>query len=221
MSRSLSFASATLALAALLTANPAAHAAACPAFLNQDFKKLHSAQNINLCAAFAGRPLLIVNTASHCGFTPQFKGLEALHQKYQARGLVVIGFPSDDFKQEAKDEAETADICYLNYGVTFTMLSPSAVTGRDAKSRPFQSATFIPSRATPSNTVRTRRPLTSKISTTALPSLAMVNWILPVAAPTSGLGAKLASAVLNVGCRGSVGTEVPAVGSEQGFKVPT
>lgn len=132
MSRSLSFVSATLCLAALLTANPAAQAAACPAFLNHDFKKLHSSQSINLCTAFAGRPLLIVNTASHCGFTPQFKGLEALYQKYQARGLVVIGFPSDDFKQEAKDEAETADICYLNYGVTFPMLAPSAVTGRDA-----------------------------------------------------------------------------------------
>jgi glutathione peroxidase len=76
--------------------------------MDQDFKKLHSSQSINLCKEFAGRPLLIVNTASHCGFTPQFKGLEPLHQKYQSRGLVVIGFPSDDFKQEAKDEAETA-----------------------------------------------------------------------------------------------------------------
>lgn len=132
MSRFLSFASATLALAALLAVAPATRAADCPAFLNHDFKKLRSSQSINLCTEYAGRPLLIVNTASHCGFTPQFKGLEALHQKYQARGLVVIGFPSDDFKQEAKDEAETADVCYVNYGVTFTMLSPSAVSGRAA-----------------------------------------------------------------------------------------
>jgi glutathione peroxidase len=132
MGRFQSLASVTLAVASLLAAAPASHAADCPAFLNHDFKKLRSSQNINLCTEYAGRPLLIVNTASHCGFTPQFKGLEGLHKKYQARGLVVVGFPSDDFKQEAKDEAETAEICYVNYGVTFPMLTPSAVTGRGA-----------------------------------------------------------------------------------------
>ena len=109
-------------------------AAQCPAFLNQDFKKLRSEQSINLCEAYAGKPLLIVNTASHCGYTPQFKGLEALHRQYAARGLVVVGFPSDDFNQEAKSEAKTADVCYVNYGVTFTMLAPSPVTG--AKGNP-------------------------------------------------------------------------------------
>jgi len=132
MSRSLSLAPAALALVALLSAAPAALAADCPAFLNHDFKKLRSSQSVNLCTEYAGRPLLIVNTASHCGYTPQFKGLEALHQKFQARGLVVVGFPSDDFKQEAKDEAETADVCYVNYGVTFTMLSPTRVSDRAA-----------------------------------------------------------------------------------------
>jgi len=107
-------------------------AAGCPAYLNHDFEKLHSAEHVNICKAFAGKPLLIVNTASHCGYTPQFKGLEAVYEKYKARGLVVIGFPSDDFNQEAKDEAETAQVCYVNYGVTFTMLSPLPVKGAAA-----------------------------------------------------------------------------------------
>ena len=104
----------------------------CPAFLNHDFRKLRSSGSVNLCKDFAGKPLLIVNTASHCGYTPQFKGLQALHEKYKSQGLVVVGFPSDDFQQEAKDEAETAEVCFLNYGVTFTMLSPTVVTGRNA-----------------------------------------------------------------------------------------
>jgi glutathione peroxidase len=128
----LSFASGALTLAALLLVSTTTLAADCPAFLNHDFQKLRSSQSINLCTEYAGRPLLIVNTASHCGYPPQFKGLEALHRKYQARGLAVVGFPSDDFNQEANDQAETAEICYINYGVTLTMLAPSSVTGKDA-----------------------------------------------------------------------------------------
>ena len=112
-------------------AAPAA-AGTCPAFLNHDFRKLRSSGSVNICKDFAGKPLLIVNTASHCGYTPQFNGLQALHEKYKDKGLVVVGFPSDDFQQEAKDEAETAEVCFLNYGVTFTMLSPTVVTGRSA-----------------------------------------------------------------------------------------
>jgi glutathione peroxidase len=107
-------------------------AADCPAWLDHDFQKLHSAETVNLCKLSAGKPLLIVNTASHCGFTPQFKGLEALHEKYRDQGLVVVGFPSNDFFQESKDQAETAQVCYINYGVKFTMLAPTAVRGRDA-----------------------------------------------------------------------------------------
>jgi len=113
----------------LLFAAACARAAECPAYLNHDFKRLHSEETVNICKAFPGRPLLIVNTASHCGYTPQFKGLETLYERYRQRGLVVVGFPSDDFQQEARDEAETAQVCYVNFGVTFTMLSPLPVKG--------------------------------------------------------------------------------------------
>jgi glutathione peroxidase len=106
--------------------------ASCPAWLNQEYRKLHSSQKVNICQAFAGKPLLIVNTASHCGYTPQFKGLEGAYQKYKDRGLVVVGFASDDFNQEDADEAKAAEICFLNNGVTFTMLAPMRVTGSDA-----------------------------------------------------------------------------------------
>jgi glutathione peroxidase len=129
--------SALLALSVLpLPAPPVAAATPqvqqCPAFLDHEFRKLHSSQSVNLCKAFPGKPMLIINTASHCGFTPQFKGLEAIHAKYKDRGLVVVGFASDDFNQEAKDEAEAADTCFLNYGVTFTMLAPQHVKGPEA-----------------------------------------------------------------------------------------
>jgi len=110
----------------------APRATGCPAFLNQDFTLLRSRERLNLCKGFAGKPLLIVNTASHCGYTGQFEGLEALYQKYRARGLVVVGFPSDDFHQEAADEAEMAEVCFVNYGVKFPMLAPSVVTGTKA-----------------------------------------------------------------------------------------
>lgn len=128
----LPLASTLLLAAGLLLGAQAAPAADCPAFLKHDFKKLRSRESVNLCEVHAGKPMLIVNTASHCGYTKQFSGLEALNQKYKSRGLVVVGFPSDDFKQEAKDEAETAEICYGNYGVTFTMLSVSSVKGAAA-----------------------------------------------------------------------------------------
>ncbi|MEO0442826.1 MAG: glutathione peroxidase [Pseudomonadota bacterium] len=104
----------------------------CPNWLNHSFRQLHSTNEINLCERFSGRPLLLVNTASHCGFTHQFSGLEALHQRYKDRGFAVIGFASNDFRQAAKSEAEAASICYENYGVTFTMMAPIHVTGEQA-----------------------------------------------------------------------------------------
>jgi glutathione peroxidase len=111
---------------------PAAPAASCPAWLNQEYRKLHSSQKVNICQAYAGKPLLIVNTASHCGYTPQFKGLESAYQKYKNRGLVVLGFASDDFNQEDADEGKAAEICFLNNGVTFTMLAPTHVKGGES-----------------------------------------------------------------------------------------
>ncbi|MGC3982510.1 MAG: hypothetical protein QM808_14770 [Steroidobacteraceae bacterium] len=121
-----------LALPALTFSSIAAAADSCPAYLNQDMRKLRSSETVNICKLSAGKPMLLVNTASHCGFTPQFKGLEALHEKYKDKGLVVIGFPSNDFNQEAKDDAETAEVCYINYGVKFTMLSETSVKGDSA-----------------------------------------------------------------------------------------
>ena len=110
----------------------AASWSSCPEYLDTTMRKLHSSEELNFCESFADRPMLIVNTASHCGFTPQFNGLEALHKKYGDKGLVVVGFASNDFRQEAKDEAEAAHVCYKNYGVSFTMMAPSHVKGEQA-----------------------------------------------------------------------------------------
>ncbi|MDH4554374.1 redoxin domain-containing protein [Pseudomonas sp. BN417] len=109
-----------------------AMAAECPSLLQYQLPQLRSKETIDLCQRFAGKPLLIVNTASHCGFTPQFKGLEALYKRYKDQGFEVLGVPSDDFKQEAASTEETAKVCYVNYGVTFAMTQPQHVTGDDA-----------------------------------------------------------------------------------------
>lgn len=107
-------------------------ASACPDYMKGEYRKLHSKDSVDICALTENKPVLVVNTASHCGFTSQFKELEALHKKYKDKGLVVIGFASDDFKQEDADEEKAAEICYLNYGVTFTMVAPTHVTGDNA-----------------------------------------------------------------------------------------
>lgn len=105
--------------------------AACPDILNHAPRKLHSEQTLDLCQ-YSGKVILAVNTASQCGYTPQFKGLEALYQRYKDEGLVVLGFPSDDFRQEFGNEEKTAGVCYINYGVTFPVLATSKVKGNGA-----------------------------------------------------------------------------------------
>ncbi len=81
---------------------------------------------------FRGQPLLIVNTASRCGFTYQYDGLQALHEQYGPQGLVVLGFPCDQFgHQEPGDDAQIAEYCRLNHGVTFPLSTKIEVNGRD------------------------------------------------------------------------------------------
>lgn len=122
---------ALIALTLLLT-SASVLSAECPAYLNHDLRKLHSSDSVNLCDMATGKPMLVVNTASRCGFTGQFDGLEQVHQEYRDKGLVVVGFASNDFRQEADSEAEAASVCFKNYGVTFTMIAPTAVTGNNA-----------------------------------------------------------------------------------------
>lgn len=110
----------------------AAPAAACPPLLDRRFDRLQDEKPQSLCQ-YAGKVLLVVNTASYCGFTPQYEGLEALHAKYAARGLVVLGFPSNDFgQQEPGDGKQIADFCFNTYGVRFPMFSKTVVKGPQA-----------------------------------------------------------------------------------------
>ena len=105
--------------------------AACPAILQHTFPRLQDDAPQNLCQ-YAGKVVLVVNTASYCGFTGQYEGLEALHAKYQAKGLVVLGFPSNQFgKQEPGSSKEIADFCFNTYGVKFPMFAKSDVKGAE------------------------------------------------------------------------------------------
>jgi len=108
-----------------------APAAPCPPLLRHDFPRLQDEKPQNLCQ-YSGKVLLVVNTASYCGFTPQYQGLEALYSRYRDRGLVVLGFPSNDFAQEKASNKDIADFCENTFGVKFPMFGAGAVRGKDA-----------------------------------------------------------------------------------------
>jgi glutathione peroxidase len=118
----------------VLAQAPAATTAgkACPALLDHQVERLQDEKPQTLCA-YAGQVVLVVNTASFCGYTGQYKGLEDLYARYRSRGLVVLGFPSNDFgRQEPGNNQAIADFCENTFGVKFPMFSKSQVTGTQA-----------------------------------------------------------------------------------------
>ena len=104
----------------------------CNALLSHEFRPLMGPERHPLCDEFANKVLLVVNTASKCGFTPQFEDLEKLYSKYSPEGFAVLGFPSGDFRQELDSEEAVAEFCELNYGVSFPMFEKTHVTGDSA-----------------------------------------------------------------------------------------
>ena len=124
-------ASAALAASPARAAQPGTPALACPAVLQQNVLRLQDEKPQSLCQ-YSGKVVVVVNTASFCGFTPQYKGLEALYNKYQGRGLVVLGFPSNDFSQESGSNKDIAEFCESTFGVKFPMFTKTAVSGKDA-----------------------------------------------------------------------------------------
>jgi glutathione peroxidase len=128
----LGLAPATFAQPAPAKAAPAAPVdSACPPILQHTFARLQDEKPQSLCQ-YTGKVVLVVNTASFCGFTPQYKGLEELDRKYRDKGLVVLGFPSNDFAQESGSNKDIADFCESTFGVKFPMFVKSSVRGGDA-----------------------------------------------------------------------------------------
>ncbi len=122
-----------LKIAALLSFVLVAPLQAKTPLLDQNFRPLAGKTPVNLQKAYRGDVLLVVNTASKCGFTPQFDGLEALHNKLKARGFAVLGFPSNDFRgQDPGTEKEIKEFCRLTYGVKFPMFEKTSVIGDQA-----------------------------------------------------------------------------------------
>ena len=111
---------------------PAVAAGECPTLLNHTFANLQDGKPMPLCQ-YEGKVILVVNTASFCGFTSQYDGLEKLYARFKDKGLVVLGFPSNDFgEQEPGSEKEIAEFCRMTYGVEFPMVSKTVVKGKDA-----------------------------------------------------------------------------------------
>lgn len=114
-------------------AGPASAATSCPKTLDHTVGQLAEDAQVNLCEQYLGKVVVIVNTASKCGFTPQYDGLEALYKEYGDRGFVVLGFPSNDFgQQEPGSEEQIKDFCRLTYGVKFPMFQKSKVRAENA-----------------------------------------------------------------------------------------
>lgn len=120
------------ALAALGSPAPSAAAeSSCPAVLDHQFSNLKD-EPVSLCR-FGGKVLLIVNTASECGYTPQYEGLDKLYRRYRDKGFAVLGFPANDFgAQEPGSNKEIAEFCHVNYGITFPMFEKTSVVGANA-----------------------------------------------------------------------------------------
>ena len=119
-------------------ANPASTAAentnmTCPETLNFKLRPLGGDELVNLCEQYKGKVIMIVNTASKCGYTPQYDGLEALYRKYKDQGFVILGFPSNDFGgQEPGTEKQIKTFCRLTYGVEFPMFEKTRAAKRGA-----------------------------------------------------------------------------------------
>jgi glutathione peroxidase len=123
------FATQSIATLVLIGGCAIAGAQTCPAVLDHTFPKLQDESPQNLCQ-YRGKVVLVVNTASYCGFTSQYEGLEALYARYATRGLTILGFPTGDFgNQEKASNKEIAEFCYNTYGVKFPMFAKTRVIG--------------------------------------------------------------------------------------------
>jgi len=119
-------------MGSVLLAGPAVRAQTCPTLLNHTFARLQDDKPQSLCQ-YSSQVVLVVNTASYCGFTPQYEGLEKLYAQYAGRGFTILGFPSGDFgNQEKADNKEIAEFCFNTYGVKFPMFAKSSVVGQTA-----------------------------------------------------------------------------------------